>query len=330
MNENFIKKIKIKNFKCFEDFKANGFKRVNLIGGKNNVGKTALMEACWINEVNSSANAIYSFANLVHTYVLIEQLRHAHHYDNPDLHVAIAILKKFNHMFIQSNNNSVKLNIEVKNVDVTIKINDFKLGTSLTNPSLFEPFLLEKKITSENFIPSCKLDNNLMIILYDRIKENRQRDKLNQYIREFDSDILEFEIINNLPKVFLNSRKKFEDIAELGHGLKRYVSIISAILVHQESCLFLDEIENGIHYSRLDRLWEIILTLAEELNCQIFATTHSKECIASYYKISKKMAYKNVSYIRMTRLKSGLISSSVYDYELLENSLEQEHEVRGW
>jgi len=47
--EHFIKNIEIKNFKCFENFKAEGFGRVNLIGGKNNVGKTAFMEACSIN-----------------------------------------------------------------------------------------------------------------------------------------------------------------------------------------------------------------------------------------------------------------------------------------
>jgi len=49
MSEHFIKEIEIKNFKCFEDFKAEGFGRVNLIGGKNNVGKTAFMEASCIN-----------------------------------------------------------------------------------------------------------------------------------------------------------------------------------------------------------------------------------------------------------------------------------------
>ncbi len=54
MNEHFIKNIEIKNFKCFKDFKAEGFGRVNLIGGKNNVGKTAFMEACYIS--NSKRN----------------------------------------------------------------------------------------------------------------------------------------------------------------------------------------------------------------------------------------------------------------------------------
>ncbi|MDD5091641.1 MAG: AAA family ATPase [Candidatus Wallbacteria bacterium] len=43
-----IKKISIKNFKCFDSFEAEGFSRINLIGGMNNVGKTALLEALMI------------------------------------------------------------------------------------------------------------------------------------------------------------------------------------------------------------------------------------------------------------------------------------------
>lgn len=58
MNKHFLQHIQIKNFKCFDDFKADGFGRVNLIGGKNNVGKTAFMEACF---VNVSAQNIKSF-----------------------------------------------------------------------------------------------------------------------------------------------------------------------------------------------------------------------------------------------------------------------------
>ncbi|RKZ91123.1 MAG: hypothetical protein DRR19_08085 [Candidatus Parabeggiatoa sp. nov. 1] len=329
MNEDFITEIEIKNFKCFEDFKANGFKRVNLIVGKNNVGKTALMEACWIYERNkNSAHKIEAFVNMVNTMTLIKEFRYLLNYDHHDLHVAFSLLKKFNRLLIKSNNKSVKLNIETNNLDVRVSINDFEIDTSLTNYHLFAEMLSDKKNFSKNFIASCKIDNDLMISLYD---QNRKKDRLNQYIREFYRDILEFEIINNLPKVFLASRQQFEDIADTRHGLKRYVAIISAILVCQESCLFLDEIENGIHYTQLDRLWQIILTLSEELNCQFFATTHSKECcLESFYNVSKKITYKNVSILKMTRLKSGKIYSSVYDYELLENRLEQNHEVRGW
>ncbi len=44
-----IKSFEIDNFRCFEKTKVSGFGRVNLIGGKNNSGKTALLEALYLN-----------------------------------------------------------------------------------------------------------------------------------------------------------------------------------------------------------------------------------------------------------------------------------------
>lgn len=45
-----IRDIEIENFRCFEYTKIEGFERVNLIGGKNNSGKTALLEAILLNQ----------------------------------------------------------------------------------------------------------------------------------------------------------------------------------------------------------------------------------------------------------------------------------------
>jgi len=44
-----IKNIAIENFRCFRNTSFKGFARVNLIGGKNNSGKTALLEAIFLN-----------------------------------------------------------------------------------------------------------------------------------------------------------------------------------------------------------------------------------------------------------------------------------------
>ncbi|MBL0703064.1 MAG: hypothetical protein JJV95_03665 [Sulfurospirillum sp.] len=44
----FLKDIEIKQYKCFKNFNVNGLKRINLIGGKNNIGKTAFLEACYL------------------------------------------------------------------------------------------------------------------------------------------------------------------------------------------------------------------------------------------------------------------------------------------
>jgi len=56
-----IKDIEISNFRCFEHTKIEGFERVNLIGGKNNSGKTALLEAIFLYS--------YTYPNTIHPYI---------------------------------------------------------------------------------------------------------------------------------------------------------------------------------------------------------------------------------------------------------------------
>ncbi|GGA30030.1 ATP/GTP-binding protein [Okeania sp. KiyG1] len=43
-----FKCITVKNFRCFEEITIDNIERVNLIGGINNVGKTALLEAIFL------------------------------------------------------------------------------------------------------------------------------------------------------------------------------------------------------------------------------------------------------------------------------------------
>ena len=40
-----LQSIEIENFRCFEKTSISGFEQINLITGKNNSGKTALLEA---------------------------------------------------------------------------------------------------------------------------------------------------------------------------------------------------------------------------------------------------------------------------------------------
>ncbi len=46
--------------------------------------------------------------------------------------------------------------------------------------------------------------------------------------------------------------------------------------------LLIDEIENGIHYSVLPHLWKWIFQIAELNDLQVFATTHSWDCIRGF------------------------------------------------
>ena len=67
----------------------------------------------------------------------------------------------------------------------------------------------------------------------------------------------------------------------------------------------------------------------KKYNVQVFATTHSKECIESYARVAKKLEDEEITYSILTKLKNGDLLHSLYNYKLLETAIiEQEHEVR--
>ena len=70
MSSHFIKNIAIENFKCFKNLQIEGMERVNLIGGKNNVGKTAFLEAV---ELLVSAHEAHDLAIGIHNLLIQRQ-----------------------------------------------------------------------------------------------------------------------------------------------------------------------------------------------------------------------------------------------------------------
>ncbi|MDM8561744.1 AAA family ATPase [Candidatus Marithioploca araucensis] len=341
MNKNFIKEIEIKNFKCFEDFKANGFKRVNLIGGKNNVGKTALMEACYINLNGDEDNYIKAILqiirqrdnffvqnNLTSVYKVLKmtffyQTTLSKQYQKNLIHAINSNVNQ-THFTFQEKLASTTIGYRINNHDFSksIEVNHFK---ELIMNDGNAPYLnINNQIKS---IRTMGLSDDAIVEYYSALQRIDKESFLDRELKKFDDNIIHFKIINNSPEVNTKS-SGYISLSQFGEGIKHFINIIISIYVSENGCLFIDEIENGIHYTQLDRLWEIILTLSEALNCQVFVTTHSKDCIESYYKVSKKIAAKDIAYVILTQLKSGKIHAGLYDYELLENGIEQEHEVR--
>ncbi|MDX9744192.1 MAG: AAA family ATPase [Arcobacteraceae bacterium] len=318
MEKHFINTIEINNFKCFKDFKADGFGRVNLIGGKNNVGKTAFMEACFLGMNTKKQRDFF------HSLLVIELNR------NP--------LKEFD---IVNNTN----NFDFKFDESIININDKKC--SISNPffpdALYEipqktyndgvkeflDFYQGKdkplNIKNHSFISQTSMRQNYIINCIDSLKLLQKWDYLNKVLNE-EFKIEKIDVIQS--KVMLLKDGKFIELSEFGDGLKQFIAIFLSMYLNPDKVVFLDEIENGIHYTLLDDLWKIILTISKEQNVQVFATTHSKECIESYTRIAKKLEDKDIKYIKLSRQKDSSIYSGVRDYDMLQYSIDDEHEVR--
>jgi len=78
------------------------------------------------------------------------------------------------------------------------------------------------------------------------------------------------------------------------------------MLILENKILFIDEIENGIHYSLFDKMWEIIL------------------------KISKELEDNDISFINLSRNQTDKIVAITLDSGMFRSEIAQNHEVRAW
>jgi AAA15 family ATPase/GTPase len=210
------------------------------------------------------------------------------------------------------------------------KIFNFKIGKKIHSTRYIHR-MESKEISESSKLNIQFMDNGIsderLEILYAILQEKNGENLLNKYIQEFDSSIKNFKFIQSTPK--LESNNKYVHLSCFGDGLKMYISILCSLLVCENGYLFIDEIDNGIYYEHFDRLWEIILKLSKETNCQVFATTHSKEMLESFARVAKKLEEKDISYTLLVKSKQQEIKSITDDYEMILDNISDGRELRG-
>ncbi|VAY87979.1 hypothetical protein MNB_ARC-1_1251 [hydrothermal vent metagenome] len=286
-------KIEILQYKQFNNFKMNGFKRVNIIAGFNNSGKTTLLEAIyfltiqndislffdiiklrnkfskgvdpiWLNNYLEDIRLIAEF-NQVMTEVVIKK------YDNQDEN-----LEKINYITSMSMNNTIGNKVYSSNVDMYSNKTPslrFKNIVHLANSMFKSPYFYHKDDLLNSY--SSAVLNGLDETIIDFIK------KLNSNIK--DIKLIEENGIKRF-MVILNNDESPRDITSFGEGLQRIFEISLSFASCENGVLLIDELETAIHKSMLIDFTQFIQELAEKFNVQVFLTSHSKECIDAFVK----------------------------------------------
>ena len=115
-------------------------------------------------------------------------------------------------------------------------------------------------------------------------------------------------------------------LKSMGDGMTRLFHIIVALVNARNGLLLIDEFENGLHWSVQPKVWDIVFQLSERLNVQVFATTHSRDCIKGFYD-----AWNNYptlgAFFRLDE-KNESIKATEYTSESLSDSIDMDVEVR--
>lgn len=114
----------------------------------------------------------------------------------------------------------------------------------------------------------------------------------------------------------------------LGEGLNRLIEIFGAIVGEEADIVLIDEIENGLHWKALPKVWQGIKAVVDTEDVQIFATTHSLECIKAAFEVFNGPPAEDFAVHRLERREDGEIHCVTMDEVTLGEMLEGGWEVR--
>ncbi|MEK0178781.1 AAA family ATPase [Microcoleus anatoxicus] len=131
---------------------------------------------------------------------------------------------------------------------------------------------------------------------------------------------------NRIPLVKMKGIDEPLPLKSMGDGMTRLFHIIVALVNARNGLLLIDEFENGLHWSVQPKVWDIVFQLSQRLNVQLFATTHSRDCIKGFYQAWNN--YPTLGAFFRFDAKNESIKATEYTSEILSDAIDMDVEVR--
>jgi hypothetical protein len=116
-------------------------------------------------------------------------------------------------------------------------------------------------------------------------------------------------------------------IGSMGDGIWRLLVMAIVIAQCKNGVLLIDEIDTGLHYSVMTKMWKLIFGAAAELDVQVFATTHSYDCVKSLAELCQTDP-KAANAATLQRVEKGRSTAVPYSAKEIETAAYHQIEVR--
>ncbi|KYC96150.1 hypothetical protein B4102_3556 [Heyndrickxia sporothermodurans] len=155
-----------------------------------------------------------------------------------------------------------------------------------------EPFIKSSLITPIDHRVKAYSVNELNDVII-----SGDRPKIISALQYFDPDIIGIEFLmpssgqgsyHSFIPYINHSKLGLVPVNMFGDGLRKALTLASALINAQNGLLLIDELETGIHTSILGEFFQWLVNACKEFNIQLFATTHSLEAIDSILDATKK------------------------------------------
>ena len=301
-----LKRLHIRNFRGFNALKIDQLSDINLIVGKNNSGKTSLLEAIFL--LSGGGNAQVAINDNVIRGLKPSDIST----DDPfwkqlfsDLDMGRCIEIEGDH----SSHGQLILEISLKQQPTTEFSLDHTNGTSMTNRFDERSLVFQYRgpssqsvkshirMTGQGFEVNQPAINSLFhaimlssqigniqedAIRLGRLRRQKQGDMLLKALQVVEPKLqsIEDNTSSGIPLIWGDiGLSELVPLSVMGEGMTQIVRLVLSIVSVPDGIVLVDEVENGIHHSVLPDVWRVIDKAAKQFRTQIFATTHSFECI---------------------------------------------------
>ncbi|MES2207705.1 MAG: AAA family ATPase [Pseudomonadota bacterium] len=390
-----LKSLHIQNFRALEDFTVQKLGRLNLIVGKNNSGKSSVLEALRIYAGSANRALLNSIAaehdekQMIETESFNEddEFPYASFFTGrcfPEDGKTIFIGEHGNllqsiqlsHTYLietkdTSSDENGETNTRIRRVPIAksdIKITDYgNLAQAikvLKNNNRSSTILLDeasslrslgslldvKETLPCSYIPTQFVLLDELADEWDKITLTEYEDIVRKALKLIESKFENisfvkddgFSALSSLSRrargfkrsaiVKMENIKHPVPLKSMGDGMLRVLQLALKIYPAKGGFMLIDEFENGLHFSVQEKVWHLLFKLAEQLDIQVFATTHSWDCIESFAKVA--IQHENIEGVlfrvgRSVRTSdNGKIIATEFNEEQLANLTQADVEVR--
>jgi len=353
------KSFSIKNFRGFKTLSLKDCKLVNLITGKNNTGKTALLEALFLHIGSMNPQLALSIASFrgFPGFRLNPESLWGPLFNNYNTDNTINLVAEYS--------DRTKASLSISLVPSSLVSLDQKEQEGSEQYKLSEQIsLIPEKYLQYNYVHKNKSVKRIARLtprgfdIQPPVEDNpfqgyfipaRQQLDPGAYAQRFgDLKIkkLDYIVLNALQILEPNLKSlstipvgpislihidfggpRLMPIQLAGEGMTRIAEMTIDIASAPNGIILIDDIDTGIHYTALPKFWEMIFYLTKKFKIQLFATTHSSECLETAYQTLSSMKEHDMNIYRLQRIEDS-ISVLSYDKKKFETVIDIGLEVR--
>ena len=320
-----IRTLTLENYRGFEDYQLRGLGTVNLLVGPNNCGKTSVLEAVQILVSQGDPGVLVESARRRSESVGKDRrsgtrypLHHHFHGHRlvPGAGCSVSSSESFGRVRIHivegelgddddlvdvilGTARPLELLIRTGVDNEVIQIPLTKDGSLNWHSGAMRPWARGRRVSPPiQFVTPDSVDARDMARAWNRVIRESREFEVVEAMRILEKDLQSIHFLtgdtarhaSGLGGVLLgfqDSNRRIP-IGSYGDGMRRLLSLTLSLVRVADGFLLVDEIDTGLHWTVMEEMWNLVIEAAVKSSIQVFATTHSLDCIVGLAALLKK------------------------------------------